>query len=51
MPSTRSRALKEQMSKVSTRGQKEQMKTMMEKTNEAENTPQKVFNRYGSYRA
>ena len=45
MPSTRSETLKEQLSKVSTRGQKE--KISCEKSNEVENSPLKVIYRYG----
>ena len=49
MPSTRSNTLKEQMAKASTRGQKQRGGSIMEKSIEAENSPQKVFYRYGNF--
>ena len=49
MPNTRSNALKEKMAGATTRGQKQQGKTIMEKSIGVENSPQKVIGRYGNY--
>ena len=49
MPSTRSNTLKEQMAKASTRGQKQRGGSIMEKSIEVENSPQKVFYRYDNF--
>ena len=49
MPSTRSNTLKEQMAKATTRGQKQRGGSTLEKSIEAENSPQKVFYRYGIF--
>ena len=49
MPSTRSNTLKEKMAKATTRGQKQLGGVFMEKSIEAENSPQKVIGRYGNF--